>query len=65
VEPDTLDAAFLAVSVPSEKTQRIRDPIHGLIVFEAGQPLDQLAWRLINAREFSGFAGCASSDSPS
>jgi hypothetical protein len=52
VEPDTLDAAFLAVSVPSEKTQRIRDPIHGLIVFEAGQPLDQLAWRLINAREF-------------
>jgi uncharacterized protein len=41
-----------AVTIPSEKTQRIRDPIHGLIVFEVGQRLDQLAWRLINAREF-------------
>ena len=41
-----------AVSVPAGKTQRIRDPIHGLIVFETDQALDQLAWQLINAREF-------------
>src|SRR5688572_17221473 len=41
-----------AVSVLTGKTQRIRDPIHGLIVFETDQAMDQLAWQLINAREF-------------
>ena len=34
------------------KTERIRDPIHGLIVFRAADEVDQLAWRLVNAREF-------------
>lgn len=33
------------------RTQRLRDPIHGLIVFE-GDKLDQLAWTLINTPEF-------------
>ena len=34
------------------RTQRIRDPIHGLIVFESDNERDQLAWSLINTREF-------------
>lgn len=33
------------------KIQRVRDPIHGLIVFDMGER-DQLAWRLINTKEF-------------
>jgi uncharacterized protein len=36
----------------SARTQRVRDPIHGLIVFEADNPRDQLAWALINTPEF-------------
>jgi HD superfamily phosphohydrolase len=36
-------------SVP--KTQRIRDPVHDLIVFDDNET-DQIAWRLLNAREF-------------
>lgn len=32
-------------------TKRIRDPIHGLIRFEAGSEVDQLAWRLLDAPE--------------
>jgi hypothetical protein len=34
------------------KTQRVRDPIHGLIVFRASDPVDRLAWSLLNTREF-------------
>ena len=34
------------------KTQRIRDPIHDLIVFDKDDPLAQLAWRLLNSKEF-------------
>lgn len=34
------------------KTQRIRDPIHGLIVFDKDEPVDALAWNLINTPEF-------------
>lgn len=34
------------------KEQRIRDPIHDLVVFEQGSEIDQLIWRLINCREF-------------
>lgn len=34
------------------KTQRVRDPIHDLIIFHEGNEVDQLAWRLINTREF-------------
>jgi len=34
------------------KTQRLRDPVHGLITFRADEPLDQLAWNLIDTPEF-------------
>lgn len=34
------------------RTQRLRDPVHGLIVFQHDQPVDQLAWRLIGTPEF-------------
>lgn len=34
------------------KTQRVRDPVHGLIVFREDNLLDQLAWRLLDTPEF-------------
>ena len=34
------------------RTQRLRDPVHGLIVFEDNDDLAQLAWKLINTPEF-------------
>ena len=34
------------------RTQRLRDPVHGLIVFRDDQPVDQLAWTLIGTPEF-------------
>ena len=34
------------------RTQRLRDPVHGLIVFEKEDALAQLAWQLINTPEF-------------
>lgn len=40
------------MSVEASRTQRLRDPVHGLIVFERDQPLDQLAWKLIATPEF-------------
>lgn len=36
----------------AKKTQRVLDPIHGLIAFREDNETDQLAWRLINTREF-------------
>ena len=36
----------------AKKTQRVRDPIHNLIVFQESDDLDQLAWRLLNASAF-------------
>lgn len=36
----------------SFRTQRVRDPVHGLIVFREGVPVDELAWRLLDAAEF-------------
>lgn len=36
----------------SEQKQRVRDPIHGLIVFEKSNEIDQLAWKLIDTPEF-------------
>ncbi len=40
-------------AVPAaERTQRVRDPVHGLIVFRAGDALARLAWRLIGTPEF-------------
>ena len=38
--------------MPEAKTQRVRDPIHDLISFRAEDEVDQLAWQLINTREF-------------
>jgi len=38
--------------MPPPKTQRIRDPIHDIIVFDEKDEIDQLAWRLINTLEF-------------
>jgi HD superfamily phosphohydrolase len=35
-----------------ERTQRLRDPVHGLIVFRDKDRLAQLAWRLISTPEF-------------
>ena len=34
------------------KTQRLRDPLHDLIVFQKANPVDQVAWALINQPEF-------------
>lgn len=34
------------------RDQRIRDPVHGLITFRKSDPLDQLAWRLLDTEEF-------------
>lgn len=34
------------------KDQRIRDPIHDLVVFSGHDNFEQLIWRLLNAREF-------------
>ena len=34
------------------RTQRVRDPVHGLIVFRVGNRLDQLAWALLDTPEF-------------
>ncbi len=33
-------------------SKRVRDPVHGLIVFDANRPVDMLAWRLIDTPEF-------------
>ena len=33
-------------------TQRLRDPIHDLIVFEGNDEVDMLAWELIKTKEF-------------
>jgi HD superfamily phosphohydrolase len=35
-----------------EKTQRVRDPVHDLIVFQGTSSVDQLAWRLLNTPPF-------------
>ena len=34
------------------RTQRLRDPVYGLIVFDKGDKLDQLVWKLIDTPEF-------------
>lgn len=35
-----------------DRIQRVRDPIHNLIVFHETSSVDQLAWRLLNTRAF-------------
>lgn len=32
--------------------KRLRDPVHGLIVFDENKPIDMLAWKLIDTPEF-------------
>ena len=34
------------------RTQRLRDPVHGLITFSKDNPIDALAWSLIDTPEF-------------
>lgn len=34
------------------RTQRVRDPVHGLITFNKTEPVDQLAWALLDTKEF-------------
>ena len=41
----------------AQESQRLRDPVYGLIVFGGGpdahvRETDQIAWKLINTREF-------------
>jgi len=38
--------------MPKFRTQRVRDPVHGLIVFSEEEVLDELAWDLLNVPEF-------------
>ena len=45
--PPVVEPAAMAL-----RTQRLRDPVHGLIVFEENDNLVQLAWKLINTPEF-------------
>lgn len=33
-------------------SKRLRDPVHGLMVFDENDPVDTLAWKLIDTREF-------------
>lgn len=33
-------------------SKRLRDPVHGLIVFDEAEPIDMLAWALIDTLEF-------------
>ena len=45
------------MQVKSREVQRVRDPVHGLIVFGGGSDpyqneTDLIAWRLLNTREF-------------
>jgi len=42
----------MADTDPKPRNQRVRDPVHGLIVFRAVNALDQLAWRLLDSPEF-------------
>ena len=41
----------LSQNIP-QKTQRVRDPVHGVITFRGTNKLDQLSWRLIDTPEF-------------
>ena len=51
-----LDGSALIVvvkhAVMTPRTHLLRDPVHGLIVFEANDKLAQLAWNLIDTPEF-------------
>lgn len=36
----------------ADETQRLRDPVHGLVVFDGKDDVDMLAWKLIQTPEF-------------
>jgi HD superfamily phosphohydrolase len=38
--------------MPIEPTKRIRDPVHGLIVFKLSDEIDRAAWELLDTPEF-------------
>jgi len=38
--------------MPIEPTKRIRDPVHGLIVFNLSDEIDRAAWELLDTPEF-------------
>jgi uncharacterized protein len=40
------------VATPKARDERVRDPVHGLIVFHKDDKLDQLAWGLLDTPEF-------------
>ena len=42
----------MSASPKDPRDQRVRDPVHGLIVFRKDSDLDQLAWRLLDTAEF-------------
>jgi uncharacterized protein YwgA len=44
---------FVLMPGPSDngKTERIRDPIHDMIVFRAEEPIDMTAWRLLETSD--------------
>lgn len=47
-----MDVAENAGGTRIYRDQRIRDPVHGLITFGKNNPLDQLAWALLDTPEF-------------
>lgn len=46
------DINRLAGARLTDRDQRLRDPVHGLIVFRKDDKLDQLAWSLLDTPEF-------------
>ena len=43
---------MISTNSPEKFTERILDPLHGLIRFELSDSTDRLAWALINTPEF-------------
>jgi HD superfamily phosphohydrolase len=50
-QSDPMAAELQRAPAPT-RTQRVRDPVHGLIVFRADDKLAQLGWHLIGTTEF-------------
>lgn len=45
-------AQDVGINTNQSREQRLRDPVHGLVVFAPGEQFEQLMWRLINTPEF-------------
>jgi HD superfamily phosphohydrolase len=43
---------YVLTMASKARTQRVRDPVHGLIAFRADIPVERLGWQLINTPEF-------------